>query len=41
VVAGENRYYRVRMGAFMSRRAAQQRAAQISGFGVPVMIIAE
>jgi cell division protein FtsN len=40
-VAGENRYYRVRMGAFMNRRAAQNRAARVSGLGVPVVIITE
>ena len=37
----EARYYRVRMGAFMSRQAAQERAAQISELGYPIVIITE
>jgi len=39
--AGDSYYYRVRMGAFMSRRAAEQRAIVISGSGVPVVIVSE
>ena len=37
----EARYYRVRMGAFMSRQAAQERAAQISELGYPIVIVTE
>jgi rare lipoprotein A len=36
-----SRYYRVRMGAFMSRREAVERATRVSGFGYPVVIITE
>jgi len=39
--AGESRYYRVRMGAFASREAARERAARVTGFGFPVIIITE
>jgi rare lipoprotein A len=39
--AGESRYYRVWMGAFASREAARERAARVSGLGVPVIIITE
>jgi rare lipoprotein A len=39
--AGESRYYRVRMGAFASRQAARERAARVTGLGVPVIIITE
>jgi cell division protein FtsN len=39
--AGDSRYYRVRMGAFMNRRAAEERASRVAGFGVPVVIITE
>jgi rare lipoprotein A len=37
----ESRYYRVRMGAFMNRREATERATRVSGFGYPVVIIIE
>jgi rare lipoprotein A len=36
-----SRYYRVRMGAFSTRQAAEERAAYISRFGYPIVIIAE
>jgi rare lipoprotein A len=39
--AGESRLYRVRMGAFASREAAQERAATVTRLGVPVIIITE
>ena len=44
VVAGEsgdNRYYRVRMGAFMERSAAFQRALLVSGLGYKPVIISQ
>jgi peptidoglycan lytic transglycosylase len=41
VEAGANRYYRVRMGAFASQRAAEQRARSASQFGLPVVIVEE
>lgn len=37
----ESRYYRVRMGAFMNRREAEERASRVSGFGYPAVIITE
>jgi rare lipoprotein A len=39
--AGENRYYRVRMGAFMSRRAAEERATRLASSGFSVVVITE
>lgn len=41
VEAGANRYYRVRMGAFASQRAAEQRARSASQFGLPVVVVEE
>ncbi|HXW83374.1 MAG TPA: septal ring lytic transglycosylase RlpA family protein [Candidatus Binataceae bacterium] len=41
VDAGTRRYYRVRMGAFMSREAAEARAADTSRLGLPVVIVTE
>jgi rare lipoprotein A len=35
------RYYRVRMGAFASHRAAEQRAHSAARFGLPVVIVQE
>lgn len=37
----ESPYYRVRMGAFMNRRAAEERAASLSGLGYPIVIVTE
>jgi rare lipoprotein A len=39
--AGANRYYRVRMGAFMERQAAQERAVRAAAIGYPAVIITE
>lgn len=39
--AGEIRYYRVRMGAFVTRQAAEERATHLSGLGYPIVIITE
>jgi len=39
--AAQRRYYRVRMGAFASRSAAEARAADSTRFGLPVVIITE
>lgn len=39
--AGANRYYRVRMGAFMSRHDAEDRADRVASFGYPAVIITE
>jgi rare lipoprotein A len=42
VVDAENRrYYRVRMGAFASRSAAEERASDAARFGFPIVIITE
>ncbi|HEV2170701.1 MAG TPA: septal ring lytic transglycosylase RlpA family protein, partial [Candidatus Binatus sp.] len=42
VVDGENRrYYRVRMGAFATRSAAEARASDAARFGLPIVIITE
>jgi rare lipoprotein A len=41
VDAGANRYYRVRMGAFPTRRAAEARAADTSRLGFRVVIVCE
>jgi cell division protein FtsN len=41
VEAGANRFYRVRMGAFASQRAAEQRARSASAFGLPVVVVEE
>ena len=38
---GANRYYRVRMGAFMSRHDAEDRAVRVASFGYPAVIITE
>jgi peptidoglycan lytic transglycosylase len=35
------RYYRVRMGAFLDRQAAIERASSVSGIGFPAMLITE
>ena len=40
-IAGDNRYYRVRMGAFMERQAAQDRAVRAAAIGYPSVIITE
>ncbi|HEX3409835.1 MAG TPA: septal ring lytic transglycosylase RlpA family protein [Candidatus Binataceae bacterium] len=39
--AGANRYYRVRMGAFMNRHAAETRAVQVASAGYSAVIITE
>jgi rare lipoprotein A len=39
--AGDYRYYRVRMGAFASRRQARERAARLSRMGLALVIVAE
>jgi cell division protein FtsN len=39
--ADQHRYYRVRMGAFATRSAAETRAFEASRFGLPVVIITE
>jgi rare lipoprotein A len=39
--ADQHRYYRVRMGAFATRSAAETRASEASRFGLPVVIITE
>jgi rare lipoprotein A len=39
--AEHHRYYRVRMGAFATRSAAEARASDASRFGLPVVIITE
>jgi rare lipoprotein A len=39
--AGANRYYRVRMGAFMNRQEAESRADRIASFGYSAVIITE
>ena len=39
--ADEHRYYRVRMGAFATRSAAEARASDAARFGLPVMIVTE
>ena len=39
--AGSNRYYRVRMGAFMNRKAAENRAVHVAGYGYSAVIITE
>jgi peptidoglycan lytic transglycosylase len=41
VDAGARRYYRVRMGAFSSRGAAESRAAATTRLGLPVVIVTE
>lgn len=38
---GESRYYRVRMGAFFTRQAAEERATHLTGFGYPIVIVTE
>lgn len=37
----ESLYYRVRMGAFVTRRAAEERALHVAGFGYPIVIVTE
>jgi len=37
----DSSYYRVRMGAFTTRQAAEERAAYVSRFGYPIVIISE
>ena len=39
--AEHHRYYRVRMGAFANREAAEARASDSAQFGLPVVIITE
>jgi len=39
--AGANRYYRVRMGAFMNRQEAEGRAVRIASFGYSAVIVTE
>jgi rare lipoprotein A len=39
--ADNRRYYRVRMGAFASRSAAEARASDSARFGLPVVIVTE
>jgi rare lipoprotein A len=39
--SGASRYYRVRMGAFMNRGAAEERARIVSGIGFEPVIITE
>ncbi len=39
--ADHHRYYRVRMGAFASRSAAEARASDSARFGLPVVIVSE
>jgi cell division protein FtsN len=39
--AGASRYYRVRMGAFMNRQDAEQRAVRLANFGYPAIIITQ
>jgi rare lipoprotein A len=39
--ADHHRYYRVRMGAFATRSAAEARASDASRFGLPVVIVTE
>jgi len=39
--AGANRYYRVRMGAFMNRQEAQGRAVRVASLGYSAIIITE
>jgi len=39
--ADHRRYYRVRMGAFATRSAAESRASASARFGLPVVIVTE
>jgi rare lipoprotein A len=39
--AQQHRYYRVRMGAFATRSAAEARASDAARFGLPVVIVTE
>ena len=39
--ASGGRYYRVRMGAFLDRAAAIERASSVSGIGFPAMLVTE
>jgi len=39
--AGANRYYRVRMGAFMNRQEAENRAVRVASIGYSAVIITE
>lgn len=39
--AGANRYYRVRMGAFINRQQAQDRAVRVASLGYSAVIITE
>ena len=41
VMAGAKPFYRVRMGAFETRDAAQARAAESARFGYPIVIVSE
>ncbi len=37
----ESPYYRVRMGAFVTRQAAEERATHVAGLGYPIVIVTE
>jgi len=39
--ADHRRYYRVRMGAFATRSAAEARASDAARFGLPIVIVTE
>ncbi|MGH8011569.1 MAG: septal ring lytic transglycosylase RlpA family protein [Candidatus Binataceae bacterium] len=41
VAAGHRRYYRVRLGAYRTHRAAEQRARSASRFGLPIVVVQE
>jgi len=41
VDAGAHRFYRVRMGGFLTRSEAEARAGQTSHFGLPIVIVSE
>ncbi len=41
IAAGEHHFYRVRMGAFSSRYAAERRANASARFGLPIVITSE
>ena len=40
-MAGARSFYRVRMGAFSTRDAAQARATESARFGYPIVIVSE
>jgi len=39
--AGDQRFYRVRMGSFETRDQARQRAIQSAGLGLPIVVVRE